>query len=149
MILRWIGAALLLSSVAAAQGTAPAPAQLQYRLANGDRLVFRERIHREVSAKEASSIAEADWTTQVLVLTDTATGNYVIGTQRNRTRAELLQDRMGGKDRLAQGRADFEQRLRRRGGAFSEANMVNPQGAPLLPRVAAREWLSLVWSPWA
>ena len=80
MILRWVAAALSFSSLAAAQAAAPAPAQLQYRLANGDRLVFRERIHREVGAKEASSIAEAEWTTQILVLADTATGNYVIGT---------------------------------------------------------------------
>lgn len=145
MIPRSIVLVLLLSSLAAAQVAEPAPIDLKYHLASGDRLVFRERIHREVSGKESSSVAEAEWLTQVLVLSDPANpGSYFIGTQRNRTRAELLQDREGGKDQLPKGRPEFEERLRRRGPAFSEANRINAKGTPELPRVAAREWVSPV-----
>lgn len=136
---------LFLSCLAAAQSATPLPVDLKYHLASGDRLVFREHIHREVSGKDSSSVADGEWLTQVIVLADpTHPGDFFIGTQRNRIRAELLQNRVNGKDQLAKGRADFDQRLRRRGSAFSEASRLTVKGARLLPRVAAREWASPV-----
>ncbi len=141
MKLRLISVFLFVSSLAGAQIT-PARVELRYRLAAGDRLVFHQRIHREVNGKDVSTVAEGEWLTQVLVSAEGS--NFAIGTQRNRTRAELLQYRVAGKDQLAQGRGEFEATLRRRGTAFSEANIVTTRGEPVLPRVAAREWLSLV-----
>ena len=126
--------------MAAAQIPVPAPANLKYRLSPGDRLTFHERIHREVTGKDSSSVSEAEWDTQVLLLSDgSGQGGFLVGTQRNRTRAELLQYREGGKEEIGKARSDFEERLRRRGIAFSEANRITEKGATLLPRVAARE----------
>ena len=145
MISRTALPVLLLCHVAAAQNAQPQSIDLKYRLAPGDRLVYHERIHREVEAKDGSSAAEAEWDTQLLVLSDPShPGEFIVGTQRNRTRAELLQDREGGKDKLAKERPEFEERLRRRGLSFSEANRFTAKGAALLPRVAAREWSSMV-----
>lgn len=141
MTLRLIVVVLFLSTLTQGQAV-PAPVELKYHLATGDRLVFHERIRREVSGKDSSSVSEGEWLTQVLVLAEG--NNFVLGAQRNRTRAELLQYRTGGKEQLAQGRADFEAALQRRGPAFSEANVVTAHGTPLLPRVAAREWFSLM-----
>jgi len=55
-----------------------------------------------VTGKDVSTVAEGEWLTQVLVWAEGS--NFAIGTQRNRTRAELLQYRVAGKDQLAQGR---------------------------------------------
>ncbi len=142
MKLRFLAAVLFFICGLAQGQSSSAAVELKYHLASGDRLVFRERIHREVSSKDLSSVSEAEWLTQVVVLAEG--NNFVVGTQRNRTRAELLQYRSGGKDQLAQGRTDFEAALQRRGPAFSAATVVNARGAPLLPRVAAREWFSLM-----
>jgi pimeloyl-ACP methyl ester carboxylesterase len=139
--LRFLAAVLFISGLAQGQ-TSTASVELKYHLASGDRLVFRERIHREVSSKDLSSISEGEWLTQVLVLAEG--NNFVVGTQRNRTRAEMLQYRISGKDQIAQGRTDFEAALQGRGPAFSAASVVNALGAPLLPPVAAREWFSLM-----
>lgn len=132
---------LFVSILAPAQ-VVPAPIELKYHLSSGDRLVLHQRIHREVTGKDFSSVSEGEWLTQVLVSAEGS--NFVVGTQRNRTRAELLQYRVGGKDQLAHGRAEFEAMLRRRGPAFSEANVVTARGSPLLPPLATREWGSLV-----
>ena len=116
----------------------PAPAVLRYDLQPGDHLVYRQRLERGIRSAIVDSRSEAEWENHVLVLAERS-GSWRVGIQRNRTRAELLRYREGGRDRLESERPAFVEGLAKRGAAFAETSWLTPSGAALLPWAAARE----------
>ena len=135
-------AALLLAAAPTVALSAPAPplppTLLRYSLRPGDHLVYRQRLERGLKSASVDSRSEVEWESHVLVLGEGG-GSWRVGVQRNRTRAELLRCREGGRDRLESERRGFAEALAKRGTSFAETSWLTPSGATLLPWAAARE----------
>ena len=110
----------------------------RYDLRPGDHLVYRYTFERHVLGGETESQTKASYTTHVLVLGG-KNGHLSVGFQRNREAAELMGYREKGKDKLAQQKPDFDQRMAKREARFHEANEFDFQGHNLDYWQAARE----------
>jgi pimeloyl-ACP methyl ester carboxylesterase len=133
--------AWLLAAAGAALET-PAPRPLRYDLRAGDRLVYRQTLVRESRSARATQTARLTWTNEVLVLAAQA-GQAVVGMQRRRTSAELIQASEKGRDTLARERVAFARQIAREPPAdLAEANIFDARGQARLDVQARREWPS-------
>jgi hypothetical protein len=127
---------LCLTSVAGlAQAT---PAELHYKLATGDRLVYREVFDREGKSPDTTFRTQVVFANQ-LVVVDEAASRLLVGVQRNRQSTELLEYHERGKDALAQQKPKFEQSMAQRPGPFPDTNLFATTGQALLPVQVLRE----------
>src|ERR1700704_3513659 len=110
----------------------------RYDLKLGDHLIYRYTFERRVSGGETESLTKATYTSHVLVLAE-KDGHLSIGFQRNRESAELVSYREKGKEKLAQQKPDFEQRMAKREARFHEANEFDHSGNNFDFWQAARE----------
>ena len=115
-----------------------APVELRYKLAAGDRMVYREVFDREGKSPDSTFHAQIVLTNQ-LVVVDEAVGRFLVGAQRNRQSAELLESHERGKDTLAQQKPDFEQTMAKRPVRFYDTNLFATTGQMLLPPQVLRE----------
>jgi pimeloyl-ACP methyl ester carboxylesterase len=115
-----------------------APVEMRYQLAAGDRLVYREVFDREGKSPDTTFHAIVVLTNQ-LVVVDQAAGRSLVGVQRNRQSAELLEYHEHGKDILAQQRLAFEQTMAKRPVRFADTNLFSATGQVLLPPQVLRE----------
>jgi pimeloyl-ACP methyl ester carboxylesterase len=132
-----LAATLALCHLTAAQ----TPSNWRYDLRPGDRLVYSYTIHRQTRSDDAESETEARFHTQVVIAGERE-GILSAGFQRNRESTDLLVYRVKGKDKLAQQRPDFEQRMQRRPTQFSEAMELTASGEPQYSWEIAREGYS-------
>ena len=96
----------------ARRGKSSAP-QLRYKLRAGDHLIYREVFEREGKSADQTFRTRAEFRNDVVVL-DEAGGTVLVGIQRNRQSAEMLEFREHGKDKLAQEAAGFQARMAKR-----------------------------------
>lgn len=128
--------AILFAGVAASgQNNAPL---LRYKLHAGDHLIYREVFEREGKSPDQTFKTRSVFLNDVVVL-DEAGGTVLVGIQRNRQSAEMLEFREHGKDKLAQETPKFDQRMARRSSHFSDANVFSATGAPQAPLTTVRE----------
>ena len=85
----------------------------RYDLRPGDHLVYRYTFERHIFGGDTESQSKATYTTHVLVLGE-KDGHLSIGFQRNRESGELVSYREKGKDKLAQQKVEFDQRMAKR-----------------------------------
>jgi pimeloyl-ACP methyl ester carboxylesterase len=111
---------------------------LRYTLHAGDHLIYREVFEREGKSSDQTFRTRAMFRNDVVVL-DEAGGTVLVGIQRNRQSAEMLEYREHGKDKLAQGTADFNARMAKRSPQFGDANVFSVTGSPQAPLTTVRE----------
>ncbi len=128
---------LLISLLGSTLAQSP-PAELRYKLNPGDRLVYRETFDREVQSPDASFHLKVTFSNQVVVL-DAAPGRSLVGMQRNRQTAEMLDYHEHGADTLAKQRPAFEQLMAKRPAHFSDTNLFSDAGRAQLPLQVVRE----------
>jgi pimeloyl-ACP methyl ester carboxylesterase len=114
------------------------PVELRYKLAPGDRLAYREVFEKEGTSPDAFFKAQIVLSNQVVVL-DTVAGKSLIGIQRNRQSAELLESRERGKNTLALQKPGFEQRMAARPVRFADSNLFSATGRAQIPLEVLRE----------
>ncbi len=127
--------AILFVGAASGQSTVPL---LRYKLHAGDHLIYHEVFEREGSSSDQTFRTRAVFRNDVVVL-DEAGGTALVGIQRNRQSAEMLEYREHGKDKLAQEAANFNERMAKRSPYFSDANVFSATGAPQAPLTTVRE----------
>jgi pimeloyl-ACP methyl ester carboxylesterase len=114
------------------------PIELRYKLAQGDRLVYSEVFEKEGTSPDAFFKAQMVLSNQVVVL-DAVAGKSLIGIQRNRQSAELVESREHGKSTLALQKPGFEQRMAARPVHFADSNLFSATGQAQLPLEVFRE----------
>jgi hypothetical protein len=130
---------VLLVLLAAGSGySQSAPVEMRYKLAAGDRLVYREVFDREGKSPDMSFHARVVLTNQ-LVVVDEAAGRFLVGVQRNRLSAEVPESHERGKDTLAQQKPGFAQTMAKRPVRFYDTNLFATTGQMLLPPQVLRE----------
>ena len=128
---------LLLSLLASAFAQTPS-VELRYKLNPGDRLVYRETFDREVQSPDETFHVQVVFSNQVVV-PDAVRGHALVGTQRNRQSAEMLDYHEHGADTIAKQRPAFEQLMAKRPAHFSDTNLFSVTGQPQLPLQIVRE----------
>jgi hypothetical protein len=111
---------------------------LRYKLRAGDHLIYREVFELEGKSSDQTFRTRAVFRNDLVVL-DEAGGTVLVGIQRNRESAEMLEFREHGKDRLAQENANFDARMAKRSPQFFDANVFSATGVPQAPLTTARE----------
>ncbi|HET9317092.1 MAG TPA: PHB depolymerase family esterase, partial [Vicinamibacteria bacterium] len=111
---------------------------LRYDLRPGDHLVYRITVTREVRSPDQDLRTRLAFDAHVIV-TAQRDGLLRVGFQRDRTSAEVLSYREHGRDRTAEERPRFAQRLARRPSWSAEGNAIGADGWGLLPWSAVRE----------
>jgi len=122
----------------AAPATAQAPVELRYRLSPGDRLVYKEVFEKEGKSATTTFHSRTELSNQVMAL-DSVAGSALVGVQRNRLSAELLEFHENGRDTLARQKPAFLQRLATRPVRFADANLFSATGQELLAPQVLRE----------
>jgi pimeloyl-ACP methyl ester carboxylesterase len=114
----------------------------RYDLRPGDHLIYRYTFHKSSESKSDSDNEQFQldvrFRTHVLV-TGNSGDRISLGFQRNRESAELTEDRIKGKDKLAHERPEFDKRMQSRPVHFSEAMEVSATGEPRYAWEIARE----------
>lgn len=131
-------ACVWLALASGAPPPAAEPRTLRYDLRAGDHLVYRLTVTREVRAGDETLRTRMAFDGHVLV-TSVRTGIARVGFQRDRTSAEVLSYRERGRDRTAEERPRFAERLARRPSGSAEGNAIGPDGWGWLPWSAVRE----------
>jgi pimeloyl-ACP methyl ester carboxylesterase len=129
---------IILSCLSLGASFAQQPVTLRYKFKTGDELIYRETFEQERKSPQQSYRTRIVFSNHVLVL-DASSGSALIGVQRNRQSAELLEYRENGHDRLAQEKPDFERRSALRPSRSFDANLYNDAGIPQLPIDVLRE----------
>ncbi len=111
---------------------------LRYKLRAGDHLIYREVFEREGKSPDQNLKTRFVFLNDVVVL-DEAGGTVLVGMQRNRQSAEMLEFREHGKDKLAQEAPKFNLRMAGRSSHFSDANVFSATGVPQAPLTTVRE----------
>jgi len=111
---------------------------MRYHFTPGDRLVYRETFDREGISPDSTFHARVPLLNQLIVL-DSAPGSFLLGVQRNRQSAQLLESHERGADTLAQQKQVFDQNMTKRPAHFSDTNLISATGQPLLPQQVLRE----------
>jgi pimeloyl-ACP methyl ester carboxylesterase len=114
------------------------PIELRYHLKTGDRFVYREVFDREGKSADISFHSRTTLSNQMMVMAS-ANGSFLVGIQRNRQSADLLEFRDHGKDVLALQKPAFEQRMAARPARFADSNVFSSAGRELLPLQVLRE----------
>lgn len=129
---------IVLALVSGPALAAPDARTLRYDLRAGDHLVYRIIVTREVRSADESLRTRLTFDAHV-VATAERDGLLRVGFQRDRTSAEVLSHRDRGRDRTAEERPRFAQRLARRPSWSAEGNAVGRDGWGWLPWSAVRE----------
>ena len=111
---------------------------LRYELHAGDHLIYREVFEREGKSSDQTFRTRAVFSNDVVVLGE-AGGAVLVGIQRNRQSAEMLEFLEHGKNRVAQETAKFNARLAKRSPHFFDANVFSATGMPQAPFTTVRE----------
>ena len=114
------------------------PIELQYHLKTGDRLVYREVFDKQGTSQNSSFHSQMVFSSEVVVLAS-ANGRSLVGIQRNRRSADLLDFRDRGRDVLMLQKPAFEQRVAGRPARFADSNVFSAAGQELLPLQVLRE----------
>jgi Phospholipase/Carboxylesterase len=133
--------AAVLVVLALASGPSPAGPDartLRYDLRAGDHLVYRVTLTREVRTPDETLRTRLTFDAHV-VATAERDGLVRVGFQRDRASAEVLSYLDHGKDRTADERPRFAERLARRTSWSAEGNAVGRDGWGWLPWSAVRE----------
>jgi pimeloyl-ACP methyl ester carboxylesterase len=138
--LRWTKLALLLCLIilCGSASAQTAPIELRYHFKSGDRLVYREVFDREGKSPDTSFHSRTTLSNEVMVMAS-ANGSSLVGIQRNRQSANLLEFRDHGKDVLALQKPAFEQRVAARPARLADSNIFSATGRELLPLQVLRE----------
>lgn len=136
--LRLSGVVLLIVLAAGFGVSQTTVVEMRYRLKAGDRLVYREVFDREGKSPDTTFHAQVVLTNQ-LVVVDEAAGRSLVGVQRNRQSAELMEYHERGKDTLAQQKPGFDQTMTSRPIRFADTNLFSTTGQVLLPPQVLRE----------
>jgi pimeloyl-ACP methyl ester carboxylesterase len=131
-------ASLLL--VASALGQSQ-PTELRYKLTPGDRLTYSEIFDRGAKSPERGFQTHAVFINQLVVI-DSSGGESLVGMQRNRQSAEMLESHERGKDTLAEQKAIYDQAVAQRPKHFSDTNIYSATGQAELPLQVVRELTS-------
>jgi hypothetical protein len=129
---------LLIATAAGAPPGGGAPRTLRYDLRAGDHLVYRLTVTREVRTPQEEVTTRLLFEGHVLATAE-RDGKVRVGFQRNRTSAEVVSAREKGKDRTADERPRFAERLARRPSWSAEGNVIGSDGWGWLPWSAVRE----------
>ena len=111
---------------------------LRYKLHVGDHLIYREVFERQGKSSDQTFRTRTVFSNDVVVL-DEAGGGVLVGIQRNRQSAEMLEFLEHGKNRLAQETAKFKARMAKRSPHFFDANVFSATGVPQAPFTTVRE----------
>jgi hypothetical protein len=114
------------------------PVEMRYKLTAGDRLVYREVFDREGKSPDSTFHAQVVLTNQ-LVVVDEAAGRFLVGVQRNRQSAELLESHERGQRHSCPTEAGFAQTMAKRPVRFYDTNLFATTGQMLLPPQVLRE----------
>src|SRR5215469_5715029 len=117
------------------------PTELRYKFAPGDRRTYSEIFDRETKSPERSFHTHAVFINQLLVI-DSSGRQSLVGMQRNRQSAEMLESHERGKDTLAQQKAIYDQAVAQRPKHFSDTNIYSATGQAELPLQVVRELTS-------
>jgi pimeloyl-ACP methyl ester carboxylesterase len=115
-----------------------APIELRYKLKLGDRLTYREVFEKQGKSPDTTFHTRLVFSDQVVVL-DSAGGQSIVGVQRNRHSADLLEYHEQGKDTLAAQNPGFLKRVAMRPIRFPDSNLFLADGRALLPLEVLRE----------
>lgn len=129
---------MLAVSLGAPVGRAQEPITLRYHFKAGDHLMYRETLEREGKSPDTTFRTRAVFTNHLVVISDTS-GAALVGIQRNRQSAELVEYRQDGRDRVAQEKPQFEERMSKRPAEYFDANVYTTAGLPRLPIPVVRE----------
>jgi len=127
--------------IAAAAFGQSQPTELRYKLTPGDRLTYREIFDREAKSPEGGFRTHAVFINQLVVI-DSSGRQALVGMQRNRQSAEMLESHERGKDTLAEQKAIYDQAVAQRPKHFSDTNIYSATGQAELPLQAVRELTS-------
>ncbi len=130
-------AVLVVTSCAYAYGQSNAPV-LRYNLHAGDHLIYREVFEREGKSSDQTFRSRTVFQNDLVVL-DEAGGTALVGIQRNRQSAEMLEFHEHGKDKLAAETAAYNARTAKRSPQFFDANVFSAIGVPQAPLTTVRE----------
>ena len=134
-----LSAAVLVIFVAVGFGFSQTPPiELRYKLAQGDRLVYSEVFEKEGTSPDAFFKAQMVLSNQVVVL-EAVAGKSLVGIQRNRQSAELVESREHGKNTVGLQKPGFEQRMAARPIHFADSNLFSATGQAELPLEVFRE----------
>ena len=126
--------------VAAALGQSQ-PTELRYKLTPGDRLTYSQTFDREGKSPDSSFHTHAVFVNQLIVI-DSSGGWSLVGVQRNRQSAEMLEYHEHGKDTLAEQKVIYDQAVAQRPKHFSDTNLYSATGQAQLPLQVVRELTS-------
>ena len=99
--------------IAAAAFGQSQPSELRYKLTPGDRLAYREIFDREAKSPERGFRTHAVLINQLVVI-DSSGRQSLVGMQRNRQSAEMLESHERGKDTLAEQKAIYDHAVAQR-----------------------------------
>ena len=117
------------------------PTELRYKLTPGDRLTYSEIFDRDAKSPDRGFHTHAVFINQLVVL-DSSAGQSLVGVQRNRQSAEMLESHERGKDTLAEQKAIYDQAVAQRPKHFSDTNLYSATGQAELPLQVVRELTS-------
>jgi dienelactone hydrolase len=115
-----------------------APIEFRYRLNVGDRLTYREVFDKEGKSPDTAFHSRWVFSNDVVVI-NSANGSSLVGIQRNRQSADLLEYLDHGRDVLAAQKPAFEQRVAARPARFADSSLFAATGQALLPPRVLRE----------
>ena len=127
--------------LAASTASAQEATSFRYDLRPGDHLVYDEAVERKVESPQVQQHVRLTFTNHVLVMGERQ-GQMSVAVQRNRTSADLLSYKEGGKDRTDHERSKFNERLAKQPSAYVDANELDAAGSARLPWNIVRESLS-------
>ncbi|HEX8801732.1 MAG TPA: hypothetical protein VF772_24125, partial [Terriglobales bacterium] len=131
-------ALLLIARAASGQSQ---PTELRYKFTPGDRRTYSEIFDREAKSPERGFHTHAVFINQLLVI-DSSGIRSLVGIERNRQSAEMLESHERGKDTLAEQKAIYDQAVAQRPKHFSDTNIYSATGQAELPLQAVRELTS-------
>jgi predicted esterase len=117
------------------------PTELRYKLIPGDRLTYSETFDRRGKSPDQNFHTHAVFINQLVVI-DSSGGRSLVGVQRNRQSAEMLEYHEHGKDTLVEQRAIYDKAVAQRPKHFSDTNLYSATGQAELPLQAVRELTS-------
>ncbi len=101
-------------------------------------MVYREVFDKQGTSPDTSFHSRITLSSEIVVL-DSAAGSSLVGIQRNRQSADLLEFRDHGKDVLAVQKPAYDQRIAARPARFADTNLFSATGQTLLPSRVIRE----------
>jgi hypothetical protein len=138
---RHLGTTIAFLLIAASALAQSKPTELRYKLTPGNRLTYSEIFDREGKSPDRSFHTHAVFINQLVVI-DSSGGQSLVGVQRNRQSADMLEFHERGKDTLAEQKLIYDQAVAQRPKHFSDTNLYSATGQAELPLQVVRELTS-------